>query len=149
LQGETTNGGASDDFAVAWRGTSTGTSTGNDIYIQRFHVSGAIDATPLKVDTDGGVGSSSFPAIAMNHQGDVAVAWANGTTDGVSHVYARYLSASANSSAGGFLNDGVAGAAVQTHVTDVSNTAGVVFSDPRVAIDSRGQFVPVWLQLED
>ena len=116
------------DFVVTWQGDfSDGSFSG--VFARRFNAAGSPQATEFQVNTYT-PGYQSFPAVAMDNDGDFVLAWQSSYKDGsVLGVVARRFDAFGSPQA------------VEFHVNTYSLGAQKY---PAVAMDGDGDFVVTW-----
>ena len=116
---------ASGNFVVAWRGLGSGDSDDN-IYFQRFNVSGTKLGGEVRVNTET-FASQLNPSIGMNRSnGNFVVMWASNLTG--DSVHFRQFNA-----------DGTAATASEQDIP-----GGEPFSHTSIAMATDGSFVAVW-----
>ncbi len=120
---------ADGDFVIVWaeRGLDTADRIGDsgDVYAQRYNADGSVEGSPFIVNTIT-AGSQTHPSIAMDADGDFAIAWRE---SGDIHAQ-RY-------NADGSVNN------LEFKV----NTSAVADGDkthPSIAMDANGDFVIAW-----
>src|SRR5262245_9242918 len=126
---------AAGNFVVVWSSFNQGGPTfGSEIYARRYVAGGiALDPIEFHVNVTTG-GDQTFPAVAMDDNGNFVVAWTS--PDGNSQgIYARRFNAA-----------GIALDAIEFRVNVVTTGAQ---ADPAVAIDSVGNFVVTWDNTQD
>ena len=119
---------ADGDFAVTWVSYYQDNGMRN-VYAQRFNADGTVAGSEFLVNTTT-TGWQESPSIAMDADGDFAVAWVSSGQDGSSGgIYAQRYSADGSTAGGEF--------AVNTYTTDSQ-------SSPSIAMDAGGDFVISW-----
>jgi|GEM_PF-1010260 len=119
---------ASGDFVVAWTSYAEDGS-GHGIYAQRFNAAGVAQGSEFKVNTFTTNGQT-LPSVAMDSNGDFAIAWSSYGQDGSNlGVYAQRFNSSGTPQGGEFL--------VNTYTTNYQTR-------PSVAMDPAGDFVVTW-----
>ena len=119
---------ADGDFVIAWA------SAGQDgsfqgVYAQRYTAAGAAVGGEFRVNTTT-AGGQSFPAVAMDSDGDFVVVWESSSQDGSAQgIYGQRYAANGTPVGGEFL------------VNTVTNGNQTLAS---VAMDAAGDFVVVW-----
>ena len=122
---------ADGDFVVVWESNQTVPSeSGYGIYGQRFNAAGTAVGGELHVNTFT-TGGQSFPAVAMDADGDFTVVWAGAAQadDSSTALYAQRFNAAGTAIGGEFH--------VNTYTTDSQNI-------PAVAMEADGDFIVVW-----
>ena len=115
---------ATGEFIIAWQSDTS--SSGYDIYAQRYDAAGAKKGGEFLVNTTVS-GDQTHPAVAMNNNGDFVVVWDEYSSVPYGIFYQLYGR-----------NGDVAG--VQTQV----NTSNMIECYPAVEMDSKGGFVITW-----
>jgi Secretion system C-terminal sorting domain len=119
------------DYVIAWRDVRNGDY---DIFIQRFNSNGQPVGQNMRVNSDiyydnPGWTDHTDPAIAMNEQGEIIVAWGD-RRQGYFDVWAQRIDNNGKLAGNNFL------------VND--DTTGAYNSTPGVAIGPNGDFVIAW-----
>jgi len=117
---------ADGDFIVVWEGVGAADNQG--VYAQRYTEDGAKAGVEFLVNTTTG-GSQRKPSVAMDADGDFAVAWESPDGD-AEGVYARRFSADGAPASDEFL--------VNTQTTSERQFT------PSIAMDADGDFVVSW-----
>lgn len=117
------------DFVIAWQSANQDAAGGSGIYAQRFAANGTRRGNEFRVNSFL-PGSQSSPSVAVDADGDFAIAWVSAGQDGDGlGLYGRLYSAAGAARAGEFgLNSQIAGD--QTEVA--------------AAVDADGDLVVAW-----
>lgn len=119
----------SGEFVVVWQGPETGTI--DDIWAQRYDALGNKVGTEFRVNTFT-TGQQRFPSVAMDNNGNFAVAWQSNGQESAGSGYGIYVQR--------YNAAGVAQGAeepVNTYTTGNQR-------DPSIAMDADGDFVVAW-----
>ena len=119
---------ADGDFVIAWSGWEAA-DEGYEIYARRFEATGVPQAAPVRVNTLS-VGSQSFPAVAVDDDGDTVIVYSSDEADGSgSGIVAQRFDPTLT--------------AVGEEI--IANTyVAATQRDPAVAMSSDGSFVVTW-----
>ena len=123
---------ADGDFVVAWQSVNQeGASSSEGVYARRFNAVGVAQGGEFLVNTFT-TGQQRNPSVAVDADGDFAVAWQSYEQEGAGSregVYAQRFNAAGVAQGGEFL--------VNTFTTNFQ-------SGPSVALDADGDFVVAW-----
>jgi hypothetical protein len=119
---------ADGDYVVTWESNAQDGS-GYGIYAQRYNAAGVPQGNEFRANQTTQL-SQSFPAVAMDADGDFVITWQSDNQDGSSHaVYAQRYNAAGVAQGGEF------------RVNTFTNNSQ---SSPAVAMDGDGDFVIAW-----
>jgi len=121
------------DFVIAWASYGQDEPYNNGIYAQRYNAAGVPQGSEFQVNTYT-TSFQSAPSIAMDSDGDFAIAWHSYNQDGSFYgIYAQRYNAAGEAQGAEFQ--------VSTYTTSAQ-------SAPSIAMDSQGDFVITWQSLD-
>jgi hypothetical protein len=123
------------DFIAAWKFYDTAAQT-SQVKVKRFAANGSAKAAEIVVSQDS---VNAGMAVAMDQDGDAAVAWVGKDANNREAIYARRINAAGNMTKGGFRVD-------STPPDDNEGTKLTSFYPalPRIAMDDAGNFAVAW-----
>ena len=125
------------NFVVTWTSTGETPNANAAIYARQYNA----DGVPLTNEFQVSAASSyrqDFSSVASDGNGDFAIVWEGQESGGNWDVYGRYYTAT------GTLGSPIAGG---QFILDTSSSEQP--ADPRVAIDSAGDFVATWAEFRN